>query len=533
MRRALRVLALAGLLLAWFQGPALSLCDHGPPATFTLPAVPLPRENDAVWFSARYMTQHLATGILTASGSVRVTLGPLLLGSDEMTYDRRANRGELSGHVVLDAGPYVILTDRLDVDGGSRRLSMGPFHGQASGEANFWGQGLEITPTRVTGKGLGYSPCLCPDPGYYVTVDRMDFTPHQQQGHNLIARGIALHAGSLTIFYLPYFETRVGKKGIPRPWLPFTLTLPAVPGNGRFSTTAGYDAYQGPWVEGDLTDHPAPGNTLRVPLRVSLFQGPSIFGYDALSWGGYQINSDAGWSYPWVIGQGGPSAGVTVSHLVDRTNLTAAVGYRTPLLGHFVHQLPQVTANFPALQAASLSVVPEADLGYLSEEVYGTRPNTAMRGNVGLSASWPLWSPGPWLQSQLFGNGSETVYPGTGQSQQGVTSGLRETLTLGPLKTYGAYQITRQFGTTPFFFDGIYPNDQVFGGAFLHLNENWGTGVDLQFYRARFQGNAPANGFDLAFLNFTLAYRVNCLWWQVHFNPLIDGISLDYRVTTF
>lgn len=202
---------LVTILLIMFSGPFVEADDSGLDV-FSSQVI---SGTETVFFRGDRFTYNLKTGVVTGSGNIEVIQAENSLRGQEATIDLPNKVARIEGNVVATRAGGVVEGERAVYNFEEQR---GVFE-SARGRSDPW----YVTADRVERESAesyavanaSLTTCNLPDPHYQLRSGSVTVVPNER----LVSRKLTLLAGTVPVFYLPYYSQGLGPK---RPPLEFS-----------------------------------------------------------------------------------------------------------------------------------------------------------------------------------------------------------------------------------------------------------------------------------------------------------------------
>lgn len=169
---------------------------------------------EPVYFSGDRFAYNLKRGVMTGSGAVEIFQGDSTLRGDSVSIDINTSVAEIEGDVVVTRLGDVVTGDRGVYD---FEKAEGVFYG-TRGSSGPWYVGADKVEREMGGRySIGsawLTTCNLPDPHYRFAAGATTVIPDDR----VVARDLFMYAGSVPIFYLPYYSHRIGRGRPPVEW---------------------------------------------------------------------------------------------------------------------------------------------------------------------------------------------------------------------------------------------------------------------------------------------------------------------------
>jgi lipopolysaccharide export system protein LptA len=194
------------LLAIMLAVPAFSTADAGPGMAEAFESGRFGRGGEPVYFSGDRFSYNLKGRIMRGSGRIEIVQGDATLTGGKIVIDLAASVAEIEGDVEVRR-----LNDTLTGQKGVYDFEKGEgVFSDARGSSEPWYVSADEIEREASGRYTvdrsAITTCDLPEPHYRLAAKTTTVIPEER----VVARGIRLYAGSVPVFYLPYYSHRLG-----------------------------------------------------------------------------------------------------------------------------------------------------------------------------------------------------------------------------------------------------------------------------------------------------------------------------------
>lgn len=446
------MVVVAGVGLALIAGPASAANENAGQEEYNRGEVSAFKEHP-ILIDAESIEYSPEGTVVRASGVVKVEYEDLLLTADDLEVDLVAEKLVATGRVVVQKGGIRAEGIYLLYDFKNDRSEMRDVSTEVEG-VRLKGEALTVDPHGLHLVNGYFTKCDLPMPEYRISTTHLEV----YRGKRIVAEGATIWVGERPLFTMPRIVLSLGPGKVWQAEIPIPRLTYSLDGGLTLGLVYSYPPNDYATVTYDLTLLTAKG------LRAGV-----VYSYDA--WPGIKASAELV-HQTWY----GTSGGIVIEREAQNHNLRLELMRRADVDGNIVDSLPSITLEVGPFKmgALPLELVAQAGAGLFHEwpaDLTTSRSDVKLglrSGRItlagGLIAEFDISQRGTW-----YGTGDiRTVTEGGIKLDKELSENLG--LSLG-------YAYRQVGGDSPFAFDRLGSQKDIFGRLVTRLNQQWSAEV--------------------------------------------------------